>query len=126
MKREFLVDSDASMHVKSKCDLYSQRENRIQKSKECCKIVTANGSITMTEVAVDVRDLDTFVTAEVGKGQFFVTRPSINSDESWTLVCREHTQRRDNPDSKFVCGSFDYVLTEFGRFRNVARQHHAD
>ena len=36
-------------------------------------------------------------SAQVGNGQFFVTRLSITNEVSWTLVCREYTLLRDNP-----------------------------
>ena len=45
----------------------------------------------------------------VAETNFFVTRLSLNNEWIWTLVCRECTLRRDNPDSKFVCALFGNV-----------------
>ena len=42
-------------------------------------------------------------SAQGGKGQYFVTGPSIKREGQWTLVCEECTLLRDNPDSKLVC-----------------------
>ena len=38
-----------------------------------------------------------------------MTRPSIKREGIWTLDCREHTQLRSNPDSKFACDLCDIV-----------------
>ena len=63
-------------------------------------------------------------SAEVGKGQYFATRPSINNDGRWTLVCRGHSLLLSNPNAKLVCaltenvriGSFlVYKDIKFGR-----------
>ena len=48
-------------------------------------------------------------SAEVGKGQYFVTRVSISNSEGWTLVCREHTLSRNDSNSQLVCALKDNV-----------------
>ena len=67
MKRgEFKVDSGASVHLMSKCDLSAEEQDIIRKSKELCEVMTANGSSTTTEEAsVCVRDLDMFINVQL-------------------------------------------------------------
>ena len=49
-------------------------------------------------------------SAEVGKGQFFVPRPSIMNKRRWTVVCRGHTLPRSNPQSELVCALKDMCV----------------
>ena len=49
------------------------------------------------------------LSAEVGKGHFLVTRPSLNNEGRWVLVCREYTLPRSNPNSEWVCVLKDNV-----------------
>ena len=63
---------------------------------------------------------DAAFSTEVCKVQLFATRPSIKNEVSWTLVCRELTQSRDNPDWNLVCALKDnlrigYKDNEFDR-----------
>ena len=67
---------------------------------------------------------DAGFSAEVGKGKYFVARPSIKRRGICTLACWEYSLPRSNPDSKFVCAlcanvrfgtSLGYEDSEFGR-----------
>ena len=49
-------------------------------------------------------------SAEVGKGQFFVTRPSIMNESRWTVVCRGYTLPRSNPHSELECALKDMCV----------------
>ena len=40
---------------------------------------------------------------EVGKGHYFVTRLSINNSKGSTLVFKEYTLPRSDPNSQLVC-----------------------
>ena len=62
-KREFVVDSGASMHVVSKKDLTSAELETVRISKSPTTVVTARGEVQAKEEAtVCVRELDLFVT----------------------------------------------------------------
>ena len=50
-------------------------------------------------------------SANVWKGQYFVTRPSIDNSEGSTLVCKEYTPPRSDPNSQLVCALNDTVRT---------------
>ena len=62
-EREFIVDSGASLHLMSKCELTSGETDTIRRSKEPTLITTANGKAESTEeVTVHVNDMDVSVT----------------------------------------------------------------
>ena len=53
-------------------------------------------------------------SAEVGEGQYFMTKLSINNSEGSTLVCREYTLLCSNRNSQSVCAFKDDVrINEF-------------
>ena len=62
------------------------------------RMLVSRGTQCIAQVSQDAGD-----SAQGGKGQYCVTRPSIKSEGTWTLVWRDHTLPRSNPDSKFVC-----------------------
>ena len=61
--REFVVDSDASMHMISKKDLSDAEMDTLTKSCSPTIVITANGEVqTNEEATVYVRELDIFLT----------------------------------------------------------------
>ena len=60
------MDSGASLHVMSKCDLTPEEQGTIQKSTDPSVIMTAHGTIqTAEEATVCVCDLDMFVQGQL-------------------------------------------------------------
>ena len=57
---------------------------------------------------------ETVFSAEVGKDQCFVTRLSFKNERRWTLVCRERTPPRMNPNSDLVCSLCDNERISLG------------
>ena len=61
--REFVVDSEASMHVVSKRDLNSAELETMRISKNPTTVMTANGEVqTREEATENVKEFDLFVT----------------------------------------------------------------
>ena len=64
-EREFIVDSESSMHMMSKSDFIHEVKETTRKSIDSCTITTANGSIAkLVESRVYVRDLDMLTTVQ--------------------------------------------------------------
>ena len=62
-KREFVVDSGASMHMLSRKDMNSADLETVKVSKSPTTVVTANGAVpTKDEATVYVKEMDVFVT----------------------------------------------------------------
>ena len=65
-EREFLVESEASMHMMSKKDSSSDELVTLRRSRNPTVVLTANGEVhTNEEAQVHVHDLDLFVTVQV-------------------------------------------------------------
>ena len=65
-EREFVVDSDASMHMISKTDLSDAEMDTLTKSCSPTIVITANGEVqTHEEATVYVKELDIFLTMKV-------------------------------------------------------------
>ena len=65
-EREFVVDSDASMHMISKKDLSDAEMDTLTKSCSPTIVITANGEVqTHEETTVYVKELDKFLTMKV-------------------------------------------------------------
>ena len=61
-EREFVVDSEASMHMVNKRDLNSAELETMRTSKSPTTVMTANGEVqTREEATVDAKELDLFV-----------------------------------------------------------------
>ena len=67
-EREFVVDSDASMHMISNKDLSDVEMDTLTKSCSPTIVITANGEVqTHEEATVYVKELDIFLTTKVLK-----------------------------------------------------------
>ena len=65
-EREFVVDSEASMHLISKKDLNSAEMDILTTSRSPTTVITANGEVqTHEEATVYVKELDRFLTMKV-------------------------------------------------------------
>ena len=65
-EREFVVDSEASMHIISKMDLNSTELETVTTSRSPTTIITATGEVqTNEEAIVHVKELDIFLTMKV-------------------------------------------------------------
>ena len=65
-EREFVVDSEASMHMLSKKVLSSAELDTLRKSRNPTTVITANGKVqTSEEAQVYVHDLELFVTVQI-------------------------------------------------------------
>ena len=65
-EREFVVDSEASMHMISKKDLDDAEMDTLTKSCSPTTVITANGEVqTHEEATVYVKELDIFLTMKV-------------------------------------------------------------
>ena len=65
-EREFVVDSDASMHMISEKDLSDAEMDTLTKSCSPTIVITANGEVqTQEEAIVYVKELDMFLTMKV-------------------------------------------------------------
>ena len=82
-KREFVVDSGASMHMVSKKDLDSAELKTVTTSRSPTTVITANGEVqTNADAFVYVRELDIFLTMKVLKDT-----PAVLSQGK---LCDEH------------------------------------
>ena len=65
-RKEFVVDSSASMHMIRKKDLNSAEMDALTKSCSPTIVITANGEVqTHEEAAVYVKELDIFLTVQI-------------------------------------------------------------
>ena len=65
-EREFVVDSGASMHMKSNKELSSEEMGTVKSSRNPTVVLTANGEVdTHEEAQVFVHDLNQFVTVQL-------------------------------------------------------------
>ena len=65
-KREFRVDSGASVPIVGKNHLTPEEAHTFPASKTLCEILTAHGTVfTCREVTVHFKDLDMFVTVQL-------------------------------------------------------------
>ena len=82
-KREFVVDSGASMHMISKKDLSEAEMDTLTKSCSPTIVITANGEVqTHEEATVYVKELDIFLTMKVLEGTPAVLSPGKLCDEN--------------------------------------------
>ena len=69
LRREFVVDSGASMHMISKKDLSNAEMDTLTTSRSPTTVITANGEVqTHEEPTVCVKELDIFLTMKSPRG----------------------------------------------------------
>ena len=91
-KREFVVDSSASVYTVSKVDLTREEQHIITMSRNPPTVIRAGGTIRTTEqTTVHVKDLDMFDTVQLPKESPTVLSFGKLYEEHWWFPCGSTT-----------------------------------
>ena len=86
-KRTFVVDSGASMHMMSNLDISLEEQETMTVSKTPTKAITADATTRTTDLAaVDVKELEMFVTVQLVKDHPAITYIWENLGRTWVFL----------------------------------------